>query len=367
MIKNILLISNRLDFGGAEVYVVSIANRLVELGYNVHVASSGGSLVEELSNDVKHFIIPAASKKIPGIIKCSLQLRKILKDNKIEIIHSNSVITCLISKLATLFLSIPIINTVHSWGTSRKPISAAIVNLCADNVVAVSNSTAESYISHGLNKKKVVVVHNGIDTKRFTRLSIEDNFKNREKLGLKPEDFVVINIARMEEVRKGHNTLLDAANIVVKSYSNCKFLLAGDGNLRNTLQDKVKNFGIENNVIFLGNRADVVDLLSLSDIFCLPSDWEGLPLVIAEAMSCGLPVIATAVNGVPEIVLDKITGYLVQPQNPEQLSNKILELMQNPDLKEKMSAASVKRTNETFSLDNLIKRLHTIYSQYRTL
>ena len=115
MSKNILLISNRLDFGGAEIYVVSIANRLIDLGYTVNVASSGGKLVKELSPGIKHHTISADAKGIIKIMSCSIQLNQILRDNAIEIIHSNSVITCLIARLAGKKLSIPVINDYGWW------------------------------------------------------------------------------------------------------------------------------------------------------------------------------------------------------------------------------------------------------------
>lgn len=361
MKKNILLIANRLDLGGAEIYVISIANRLAKLDYNVSVASSGGRLVETLSKEVKHFTIPADAKKITQIISCAKKLRKILNNQQIELIHTNSVITCLIAKLASLHKKISIVNTAHSWGTNKTRFSAKLVNFCAHKVIAVSNSTGKSYIANGLDKAKVTVVHNGIDTEKFTRITGEERDKIRKSLNLSPEDFVVINIARMEELRKGHNTLLDGAKIIIEKYKNCKFLLVGYGNLREGLEEKAKQFNIQENVLFLGKRTDIVELLSASELFCLPSDWEGLPLVIAEAMSCKLPVVATAVNGVPEIVLDQETGYLIQPKDPKTFAEKIIHLIENDDTRKQMSINSYNRAIDFFSLDGLIEKIQKVY------
>ncbi|MGD9580749.1 MAG: glycosyltransferase family 4 protein [Vampirovibrionia bacterium] len=362
MKKNILLIANRLDLGGAEVYVISIANRLAKLNYNVFVASSGGKLVETLSEEAKHFTIPADAKKIGQILSCSKQLKNILKENKIDLIHTNSVITCLIAKLAAFNKKITIVNTAHSWGTNKTKLSAKLVDICANKVIAVSKSTGESYIANGLNRKKVNVFHNGIDTDKFKRITGEERNKIRTSLNIQPEDFVIVNIARMEELRKGHNTLIEGAKIVLEKHKNCKFLLVGYGNLREGLEEKVKNYNIQDNVLFLGKRTDIVELLSASELFCLPSDWEGLPLVIAEAMSCQLPVIATAVNGVPEIVIDEETGYLIEPKNPEILAEKIITLIENTELREKMAQQSYNRALKHFSLDGLIEKINSLYN-----
>lgn len=347
--------------GGAEIYVISIANRLTQIGYNVCVASSGGKLVNALSKEVKHFTIPADAKKFSTIISCAKKLRKILKNEHIEIIHTNSVITCLIAKLASLHKKVSIVNTAHSWGTNKTKLSAKLVNFCANSVIAVSNSTGESYIANGLKRDKVHVVHNGIDTDKFKRITGEMRDKIRESLNLSPEDFVVINIARMEELRKGHNTLLDGAKLIIEKHNNCKFLLVGDGNLRKDLELKVARYNLQDNVLFLGNRTDIVDLLSASEIFCLPSDWEGLPLVIAEAMSCQLPVVATAVNGVPEIIIDSETGYLIQPKDPKTFAEKIIHLIENDDIRNQMAINSSKRVHDHFSLDGLIEKINNIY------
>ncbi|MEW5820714.1 MAG: glycosyltransferase family 4 protein [Cyanobacteriota bacterium] len=362
--KNILFIANRLDFGGAEAYVLSIANEIQKRKYKVFVASSGGKLVQQLEEGIKHFTIPADAKKPLKILQCSLMLRKIINSNSINIVHTNSVITCLIAKIASLGSKTIIINTAHSWGINKKPLSAKIVGFSADKVVAVSASTADSYIKNGLKKNKVLVVHNGIDTEKFQRINNEKILKIKNSLNIDPEKFIIINIARMEEARKGHEVLLESAKIVIEKYNNVHYLLLGDGYLRPGLENKVKNLNIARNIHFLGNRTDVVNLLSSSDIFCLPSDWEGLPLVIAEAMSCKLPIIATAVNGVPEIVVDNETGFLIKPRDPKVLSEKIIFLIENPEVRAKMANNGYKRVNDHFSLKNLVNRLESIYSEY---
>lgn len=364
MTKKVLLISNRLDFGGAEIYVISIANRLLEHNYDVFAASSGGLLVNSLDTRVKHFTIPADAKTIPEIINCSEQLKKIIKEYSIELIHTNSVYTCLIARLATLFTKTVIINTAHSWGTNKKPISARIVNWCSHKVIAVSESTGNSYVENGLNKSKLVVIHNGINTEKFQKVDEKTTQKYRQSLNISPDDFVIINIARMEEKRKAHDFLLETAKEIIIKHPHCKFLFVGDGNLRSGLEKLSGDLQLEKNVYFLGNRTDVVELLSLSNVFCLPSDWEGLPLVIAEAMACELPVVATAVNGVPEIVIHNSNGLLSSPRNIKQLYDNLCQLIESPDQTSSFSKASLERAQKYFSLNSMIEKVLKTYSSF---
>lgn len=361
MAKKILLISNRLEPGGAEIYVVSIANRLSQAGYTIFVASTGGQLVKKLEKSVVHFIIPSDAKSILKIIECSIKLNRILKDNPVDIIHTNSVMTCVIAKLATILKPIPIVNTVHSWGTNKNILSAQIVNNCAHKVIAVSKSTADKYISNGLKKEKVTVIHNGVDVEQFKKLPEEQNVKTRQQLHINTDDFVVINIARMEEERKGHETLLKAAQIVINKYPATKFVLIGDGYLKKSLEERVEEYNIQQNCLFLGNNINIVDVLSMSDIFCLPSYWEGLPIVIAEAMSCGLPVVASDVSGIPEIVVDQETGFLVKPKDPTELADKIILMIENPEKVKTMSLNARERIKEHFNFNKLIQELEKVY------
>lgn len=361
MKKRVLLISNRFDFGGAEIYVISIANKLLEHQYEVFAASSGGKLVDTLDKRIKHFTVPADAKTITGILSCARQLNKIIKEYSIDLIHTNSVYTCLITKLATIKTGTKIINTAHSWGTNKKPISAKIVNWGADKVIAVSQSTGNSYVQNGLNKSKLVVIHNGINTEKFQKASLETIKAKKESLNIKPEDFVVINVARMEEIRKAHSFLIDTAKEVIEKHKNCKFLLVGDGNLKKELEDKVSQYNLTENILFLGNRTDVVDLLSISNVFCLPSDWEGLPLVIAEAMACKLPVVATAVDGVPEIVINNKTGLLSSPRNQKELYANLCKLIEDSQLINKLSNESFNRAIEKFSLTAMMKKVLETY------
>jgi glycosyltransferase involved in cell wall biosynthesis len=363
MMKKILILSNRLEYGGAEIYAVNIANAFHKKGYTVYFASSGGKLVECLNQGIRHFELPINAKQPFDIYTCSRQLNRLLKIYPVDLIHSNSVFACLIAKMATVNLKTKVINTVHSWGTNKNMLSAKIVNYSADKVIAVSHSTARCYIENGLNPDKVTVIHNGIDTDKFQKLPPDKVKTMKAALNLAPEAFVIINIARMEEERKGHHTLLEGAKQIIARHPDVQFLLVGDGVLNDKYQHFALTAGIKENMHFLGNRSDIVELLSVSDVFCLPSDWEGLPLVIAEAMACSVPVVATAVSGVPEIVVDGETGYLIPPKNPDRLAAKLSKLIDYPEVTSMMAKNSRERILKHFSLDNLISRIEDIYAE----
>jgi glycosyltransferase involved in cell wall biosynthesis len=363
MQKRILILSNRLCSGGAEMYAVTLANALVKTNTYVLLCSSGGNLISRLSKDVKHFEVKADARSFYKIFSCALDLRKILKDHQINIIHSNSVLNCLIAGISRFFMPVKIVHTAHSWGDNKTFLSAMAVNIFADRVIAVSEATAKKYIEHGVARKKFHVIHNGVDLELFSKIDKEKLQGLRQELNIPENTRVITTIARIEEERKGHKTLIDAASVVRKKFHDIVFLVTGNGPLVTSLKTMVSNYKLHDNIIFTGGRDDIPELLSLTDIFCLPSQWEGCPLVIAEAMACGVPVVASNVDGIPEMIEDGKTGYLIPAGESKMLAEKLIFLLENNEIICRMSEAATKKAKKTFSLDVMFKKTINIYNQ----
>ena len=147
----------------------------------------------------------------------------------------------------------------------------------------------------------------------------------------------------------------------MKDLPNGKLLMIGDGELRPQVEDFIHQNELEDRVVLMGTRYDVPDILAASDIFVLPSRWEGLPYVVIEASMAGLPVVASRVGGIPELVEDSVTGLLVPPGNPEALSEAIQRLLDNEDLRHQMGQAGREKALREFTSDHMLAETDKIY------
>ncbi len=164
----------------------------------------------------------------------------------------------------------------------------------------------------------------------------------------------------MEE-HKGIKYLLESASLLLRSRNDVSFLIVGDGALKEELKILCADLKIEENVIFAGERSDIPEILSLTDIFVLPSLREGLPLTILEAMACGKPVIATNVGGVPEVVNDGVSGILVYQGDPEALHRAMNELLEDREKLKRMGHNGKKVCNENFDSKTMIGKIENLY------
>ncbi len=175
------------------------------------------------------------------------------------------------------------------------------------------------------------------------------------------EATVCISVGRLVPV-KGHADLIRGFAHALSEQEDLVLLLAGDGELRDELTALVAELSLGDRVRFLGWRDDTADLLAGSDIFVLPSLNEGLGLVLIEAMAANLPVVATRVGGVPEVVEEGQTGLLVEARNPDRISNAILRLARDRALRERMGRAGRERADEHFSIQATVRRTEQIYN-----
>lgn len=229
----------------------------------------------------------------------------------------------------------------------------------------VSNSQAaiEFLTAHGYDCRKFWLIHNGIDLEPFYRRSEAEKDAIKREYELPLNELIITCVANLRRP-KGHEYLIHALNELKNEDVRFLALLVGDGPRRRDLEELVREIGLEEQVHFLGSRdrEEIPKLLAISDIFVLPSLWEGLPTAVIEAMAAGCPVVATAVAGTPEIVLDRETGFLVESRDPETLAQKIAELLKDSQLREEMKRAGIKRIEENFTLEKMVQKYEAVYS-----
>jgi glycosyltransferase involved in cell wall biosynthesis len=180
---------------------------------------------------------------------------------------------------------------------------------------------------------------------------------------VEPQTLVFVHVGRFAAV-KNHEMLVAAfAQLVGQQPLPTELWLVGDGELREAVQHQVRALGIESRVRFLGVRSDIPDLLRAADVFVFPSRWEGNPLSVMEAMAAGLPVVATAVGGVPELVEDGASGILVPNEDLHGLVAAMQRMAQNPDLREQMGRAARCRAVERFDIQQTVRAYEALYEE----
>ena len=196
------------------------------------------------------------------------------------------------------------------------------------------------------------MIPNGVDTNRFA--PIPDVAETRRELGIGPTDPVVAIVAALRP-EKNHELFLKVAKQVSQQFSNAKFLVIGDGPRRESLEGLARELDIADSVKFLGSRSDVPRLLSASDVFALTSHNEANPVSILEAMSVGRPVVSTNVGSIREVVADGHNGFLVSAGNGEQLTTRVVSLLEDPLRCQEMGAAARETVVAGWSIDNMVR------------
>jgi glycosyltransferase involved in cell wall biosynthesis len=274
-----------------------------------------------------------------------LELLALLRREHPHIVHVNSAKAGALGRLAAWLLRVPIrIYTVHGWAFSAHGGAASVLYRWAERllrpVTTVTICVADSERRAGLaartcDERTTVVIRNGIDPADF---QAGGDHSGRRRL---------VTVGRLQ-APKDAVTLVRALAALRGPPFEAVFV--GDGPDRLAVEEEVRRLGLESAVEFLGERDDVPELLGKADVFVLSSHSEGLPISILEAMAAGLPVVASNVGGVPEVVVDGHTGLLVPPGDPQSLAEAIERLLEDPALSRRLGEAGQLRVAEHFSL-----------------
>jgi glycosyltransferase involved in cell wall biosynthesis len=226
--------------------------------------------------------------------------------------------------------------------------------------VAVSRYVAER-VERLYNVRNCLVIPNGIPVADF-RPSASSRQIWRKEWGYQEQDVLLVCVARLEK-QKNHAMLLRAFARAVEAVSGAHLLLVGEGGCRGDLELQARELRLQGKVHFLGQRSDVTEVLGAADIFVLASQDEGNPLSLMEAMAVGLPVVATAVGGVPELIEDHRSGLLVKPDDSDGTANAMLRLLQDTEMRRTMAASAVQRAIQTFSVSGMARRYTEFYER----
>ena len=360
----ILFVNHSLGMGGIETMIVDLARLLPNEQFSAEVAvfEGGGTLEKTL---IERGIPVHRLQKRAGIdFRLLLRLRRLLKERNIGVVHSHNFSAWLYSSLAARSLgNIVHVHTEHSGvGTmQRRHVVERWLSRLTPHVVAVSKHVHQVMINDiGIAPKRVALVHNGVNTGRFAPNSVT-RMVMREALGLGKDDVAIGIIARLAPV-KNHALLLRAFAHVLQTQKNRAHLMViGDGPERAVLMALSAQLGVISHTRFLGERRDTEALLNALDIYALSSLSEGMNLTLLEAMSAGLPIVATAVGGNGEIVQDGITGFLVPVTNVGAMSERLVKLIEDPSLRRQFGMAAREAAIERFDERVMIESYLSLY------
>lgn len=352
-----------LKVGGLEKMVISLVSGLDRRKYYPAIVcfDTKGELAGEVeAQGIEVFL----AKRRQGIdYFYALRLAKFLKKQNTDLLHAHNCTAFFYGTLAARLARIPIVYTEHDRDFPPERRIAwlnKILSLIVEQVITVSDLLKGCLIKYeSFNANKIKTIHNGVDPTPFS-LSL-DRKKYIDELGLEDASPLIGIVARLDRL-KNHKLLLDAMQDIANEIPTVKLLIIGDGPTRKNLEEQADRGGLQNNILFLGMRGDVSNLLLLIDLFVLCSLSEGMPLALIEAMAAGKPIVATNVGGVSEIVRNGINGILVEPTNPAFLAKAILQILKNKDILRTMGENGREVFKQKFTLHKMIKSYEGVYS-----
>lgn len=350
--KKIAYLYTGMNRGGAQKVLIDLADRIREEGFESIVISDSGELSNEINKrNIKHFIAPLKNKEIKFFLKSLYIIRNTVKCENVSIIHSHHRYTTALAIMATIFTKTKIVHTEHNVFPNKNTF-----NFRGKNIICVSDKVKKSLIDNGVNKKYISLIYNGIDTRKK---GIVHDLRSELKI---EKDCILIGVlARLVE-EKGHKILLEALSMVKSKSDKFKVVFIGDGPEKKNLLELIHKLKLRDNVILLGNRVDVEEIIECFSFFILPSYFEGLPMSILECMSKSKIVVATNVGGNNEIIRDGKNGFLIECGEKVQLANKIEYCIDNLNIVRELGINASKTIGERFSINTFIDEHKKYYN-----
>ena len=369
----------RMDWGGAPD-IVRILCEFLETSYEVkliigpskHLTEKTRLFLQKFRENV--IIVPYLKREINPLLDllALVKLLLIFKKEKFDIVHTHTAKAGFLGRIASWFAGIPrIIYTPHGhvfygyFGLLMSKIAITLERVVAyltSKIMVFTELEKRDLIAFKVTTPdKIVVINSGLELEKYKDVVVDVQSKKYE-LGIEEDISVIGMIGRLEPV-KGPGYLIEAARMVIEKIPRVKFLIVGDGSLRNDLESQCEELGVLNEFIFTGWKEDVQTILSMLDILVLPSVNEAVGRVLIEAGACGVPVIATNVGGVPEIVRDDQTGILVPPRSPEALAQAIIDLITNEHRRQQMGIIAEDWIDDRFSAHRMVEKVSNSYNE----
>lgn len=364
---DVLHIIPSLPLGGAENQLLTLAPVLNNDYFRVHVCClrHEGILADKLrARGINVFSLNMRLRYWPIAV---YKLYRLIQQLRPKIVHTHLYEAGVWGRVVAKIAGVPVILTTEHgmtlWKKCHHLLLERILNCFTDRMIAVSEDIRQRRIHHeGYSPEKIIMIPTAVDIKRFNQINAREQV--RTELGIESSSPIIGTVARLVEAKR-LDCLLEAAHLVCETIPQARFLIIGDGPLRDELEGQALQLNLApQNVKFMGSRHDIPELLSTFDIFILSSEREGLPVSLLEAMAASKPVVATRVGGIPQVIEDGHNGLIISPHNPIGLAKAIFALIENNALRESLAREGYRTVDSHFSVDVVS---HQIISLYDTL
>ncbi len=321
-------------------------------------------MVKKLAEDeIPHFKLDIKTKSelSPKVVSSAIALKKIVRDEKIRLIHAHTRVAAVTASLVSLTTRVPYVTTCH--GFFKRRLGRLLCKCWGKKVIAISEAVKEHLINDfGIPEDRIALIYTGVDTAKFSEdLPEEDKAKARRRFGVENGPLIG-TIGRLSPV-KGQEVLLKAVKSILKGFPEAKILLIGDGPDESRLRKLVYELGIERSVIFAKSVDDTKGALAIMDVFVLPSIKEGLGLSLIEAMACGRPCVASRIGGIENIVEDGKTGLFFTPGDAEGLAIAIKRILSDKLIRDIISKNGREKVLRYFSVDQMATKMEMLYKE----
>jgi glycosyltransferase involved in cell wall biosynthesis len=356
------------SLGGGQTALLLLAENLNMNLFEVFVCSGGeGPLAEAVRRREIPFVSASLNKELN--FRSRHEIASLLRELKIDLLHTHGGVAGLHGRSAARLAGTPaLIHTLHGihYLHYRNPLLRRLYVLLerrysrfTDRLVLVCQSDLRRARSYKLAPEgKMTVILNGLDVRSLAETAVLA--RSRDELGWPPGRPIVGTIARLHR-QKGVIHLLRAGRRILEAVPESRIVVVGDGPQSDRMKREAQRLGLGERCLFLGARKDATALLALFDVFVLPSLWEGLPFVLVEAAALGKPIVATAVDGVPEILEDGRTGLLVPPGDSEALANAVIRLLREKDEAGRLAERARSLVPPRFPLRRMVEQTQTLY------
>ncbi len=381
----VLILITKSNWGGAQRYVYDLATNLHKKSYEVEVMAGGnGPLIDKLlQSNIK------ASSELPigrdinlfEDIKAFFKLIKIIKERKPDVLHVNSSKIGGLGALAGRLNRVPkIVFTAHGWAFNENRtfiskllirISYWLILILSHSTIAVSETTKKQISTWPFSFEKISVVHNGISTEPlFSKINaryelakidsrLNDIFKSKNTT-------IIGSVGELHHI-KGYDYAIKGIAEIVKHLESQKsdkkllYIIIGGGEEKEKLQKLIKDLNVESSILLLGYVSQASQYLKAFDLFLLPSLSEGFPYIALEAGLASLPIVATAVGGIPEIIDDMNSGVLIQPQKPREIKHAIEFYLTHKKVQKEYGLAINTKIVSEFSIEKMVEKTIQVY------
>jgi glycosyltransferase involved in cell wall biosynthesis len=306
-----------------------------------------------------------------SFIKSIKRLRSIILDIKPDVIHTHSFQPGIWARLSSIFTSSKIISTVHCpypyfcakniKDRFKRFVETSTINFFNFRVICVSDAIKNHLLKWtSIDCRKLIVIKAGV---KVNKKRSEEGAKGklREELIIKNK-YIISTVGRLS-VEKGYDSLLEAFKLLRSRIEECYLLIIGDGVLLRQLKKLARRLGIQDNTIFLGYVKDVYPFLEISSVYVCSSRYEGLPISILEAMSMEVPVVATAVGGIPELIENNVSGFLVEPDRPDMMADRLQAMLENKDFRKRIGKEGKRKVIQEFEIDKVVEAIESLYME----